>query len=518
MKTLYDFPTSNIWNHKAKQFTLILFLISLSINAQLTQVNVQGLSNNPSKGVVYGDYLYFTRYTADKISRIDLTQTNPTLEDIFSDISLPYGLVLDGDELYIKSAHPALAVFKADLSISNPSATLFYQGEYQPNGVDPSNMVIIDDDLYLARYATNEIVKINTTDQNPQETVVVSGLDRPRDMELIGNYLYISERDAGKISRININDANPVTVDVVTGLDTPNGMALRNNYLYVTDADARKIHRLDITESSIISEEYIDTPSILASEVLFYNDTMYIINFNGHGGIYKYEDSALTPDTCEIGFTNNLYISFPQVYGQSFMTECGGILDYVELKVHPTSGDRTVPANTLHVYEGSTVSGTPIYSESFGAFTVPSGQTSARIDITGNFSVLSNEQYTFTVDVGNLIVEGANGDAYPVGQAFADGISYSTTDFGFGVGIVENTLSAENLTTTDIKLHPNPASEFISLTGNTNLSDYVIYDILGKAIKKGTYLTKEPISIQNLERGMYFLKFDNHETLKFLKN
>ncbi|AUC75895.1 T9SS type A sorting domain-containing protein [Olleya sp. Bg11-27] len=68
-----------------------------------------------------------------------------------------------------------------------------------------------------------------------------------------------------------------------------------------------------------------------------------------------------------------------------------------------------------------------------------------------------------------------------------------------------------------IQLYPNPSNTFIQLSGLTVKKNYIIFNILGAKVKSGTISNHEKIDIRNIKNGMYFLKFDNGNTLKFIK-
>lgn len=69
----------------------------------------------------------------------------------------------------------------------------------------------------------------------------------------------------------------------------------------------------------------------------------------------------------------------------------------------------------------------------------------------------------------------------------------------------------------NIKLYPNPSSELIQVSGLKGNENYKIYNILGAEIKNGTISNNEQIDIRNFTNGLYFLKFDNGNSIKFIK-
>lgn len=124
---------------------------------------VSGLSA-PSGLLVHEDYLYVIQNTGNKISKIDLTVTNPTPIDVVTNLDLPaLGMVLYENELYF-SEHGANKISKIDITSPNPVATEVVSGL---NG--PSDLLVIDDFLYIVEYDGNKISKfdLKATLSNP---------------------------------------------------------------------------------------------------------------------------------------------------------------------------------------------------------------------------------------------------------------------------------------------------------------------------------------------------------------
>lgn len=80
------------------------------------------------------------------------------------------------------------------------------------------------------------------------------------------------------------------------------------------------------------------------------------------------------------------------------------------------------------------------------------------------------------------------------------------------------TLSIEdNILKPRIQLYPNPANDYFQLSNLTAAEGYTIYNMLGAKIKSSNISINEKIDIQNLTNGIYFLKLDNGNALKFIK-
>jgi len=68
-----------------------------------------------------------------------------------------------------------------------------------------------------------------------------------------------------------------------------------------------------------------------------------------------------------------------------------------------------------------------------------------------------------------------------------------------------------------VKLYPNPSNDYIQILGFTGNEKYAIYNVLGAKIKNGNISNNEQIDIRDFTNGLYFLKFENGNTIKFLK-
>lgn len=80
-----------------------------------------------------------------------------------------------------------------------------------------------------------------------------------------------------------------------------------------------------------------------------------------------------------------------------------------------------------------------------------------------------------------------------------------------------NTLFIENFQFDIIKIYPNPASNVIKITGLKETNNFSIYNVLGSKLNSGIISANENINIENLTNGLYFLKFENGNTIKFIK-
>lgn len=110
---------------------------------------------------------------------------------------------------------------------------------------------------------------------------------------------------------------------------------------------------------------------------------------------------------------------------------------------------------------------------------------------------------------------------------------YFTKDVGFDVTGVEfnyerqlvtkgstvtrdNSLAANDINKKNINVYPNPAKSFIKIFGLQKSTDYEIFSIDGKFIRRGIYDPDSEINISTLVKGTYILKFNN-QSVKIIK-
>lgn len=100
--------------------------------------------------------------------------------------------------------------------------------------------------------------------------------------------------------------------------------------------------------------------------------------------------------------------------------------------------------------------------------------------------------------------------------------SYAINATGTSYG---NTSSVDTSTLSNIKIdlkariktYPNPSTNFISLSGIAESKNYVIYNMQGKEMSRGTISNENKIDVRFLANGLYLLKLENLEMVKFIK-
>ena len=79
-------------------------------------------------------------------------------------------------------------------------------------------------------------------------------------------------------------------------------------------------------------------------------------------------------------------------------------------------------------------------------------------------------------------------------------------------------LSTEVFNTSSLKLYPNPVVNVLNIDNNLTNQPYNIIDTLGKVILKGKLNEgNNSINVEQLSKGIYYLKTPNNKASKFIK-
>lgn len=68
-----------------------------------------------------------------------------------------------------------------------------------------------------------------------------------------------------------------------------------------------------------------------------------------------------------------------------------------------------------------------------------------------------------------------------------------------------------------IKTYPNPSTSYISLAGLMETKNYIIYNMTGKELVRGSISYNNKIDVRFLDNGLYLLKLEDFEIIKFIK-
>jgi hypothetical protein len=344
-------------------------------------------------------------------------------------------------------------------------------------------------------YFVTIIIYLFCINLNSQTTEVVKELEIPFGIAFKGNELYIAQYNTGKISKIDISIANPTLTDIVTGLDHPFGIAFNGNDLYIAEVVGKKISKVNVTA----------TVPIL-TDVITGLDFVYGLAFKGD----------------ELYFSERSLNKISKINITTSQTNVSTVSNGLNGPIRMMFND-----NDLYFseYDGNSV------SKIDTNLTLPiSADLIVELDVPGDIVFNGNELYIssetgniYKIDITEMPV---NINTVVSGLTAPSGLRFNGNDLYISDIDLNNiskyslpTLSTNELFAKEkIILFPNPASNFIQFSGIIKLEKYIIYDNLGRKVIKGIISDDEKIDIKALTNGIYFLKLNNGNKIKFIKS
>ncbi|MEW5676197.1 SBBP repeat-containing protein [Flavobacterium enshiense] len=112
------------------------------------------------------------------------------------------------------------------------------------------------------------------------------------------------------------------------------------------------------------------------------------------------------------------------------------------------------------------------------------------------------------------------GTVGPQCAPFDDIDAYSNTAYNFISKLNSSQLNIDTFTDKKLNICQNPVNEKICISNNINLNqkNYIIFDCLGKIISSSEFeRNTNDIDVKNLPSGIYFLRIEDYEAIKFIK-
>ncbi|MBL0012645.1 MAG: T9SS type A sorting domain-containing protein [Flavobacterium sp.] len=201
-------------------------------------------------------------------------------------------------------------------------------------------------------------------------------------------------------------------------------------------------------------------------------------------------------------------------WGNAFRASCSGRIEYVQLYA---CNSGTVAAGTLKIYNGAGVTGTPVYTQSYPAFSV-TADGPLRVDLTGDFEVVSGNQYTFVLYVSGVnIYYYPSFSIYPGGGSWQNGAGSYKHNFKVGIlGILAN----ETFDVVESAIFPNPTNGNFSIQLDQSKDITVeVFDVLGKKVFSTAYQNQLvcDVNLDHASKGLYFVKINDGRKIESQK-
>lgn len=495
----------------------------------------------------HGDMLYVSESDAtngDIISRIDLTTDPPSIEEVYqtgSSALTPISFL--GDYIYFihDTSDNQIQLLRLDVTAPTSTAEIVLA----PLSNSALDIAFHGNDLYLSPGGNdnNNIIRTNVTLESPMIETFSLSTTSTKNIVFQGNSLYYSTSNSIRMVQevaSELVDGELESRDFISeGLDNPQGLAIHNNHLYIADINLDEIiiHELPAPPPPVQiwdGQDLVFTKATGADWTQEANqdritDNIWLTRQNNRP-IYNYKwwqdtfnTDASGPDISFDFFGNGENSGSPT---QTF-TATGGtkglrwaILDNTGATTDNWGGFSMYGTlgSSEHFYSFANVSQMVQALESDSETTVNSVVDNFTINITTNSEVNTN---TSTGAPINLIGK-------KLGVWIEDENIYFTLTLNSwqaeGNGGVSYTRSTDGSLSTDkpetssqIILAPNPVQDRMYVYGLDKPSTYRIYNLLGIEVSQGWLSDGGAVEVAPLPKGLYFLKLQNGNAIKFVK-
>ena len=352
-----------------KTITLILLMLSIVVKAQITpEIFNENINTNdifPQSIEYYNGEIIIPDLDNDRILKTSATVINAPVTVLVSNTKFVTGIKVIGSELFffqaITTNDPSTntgKLSKINLSQSNPTVIDIMSGLNIPSAIDGNTSEIYfseiigtfpDNDFDNFIYSHHQISKINLVG-TPTKTVLFQNRDFVDDLKLNSNDLYWSEyfenSNEGKIFKYTITNPTPTVIDFYTFNN--NEYAIRflihnNKMYYPTDTGTDIIKVIDLSQNPLISTQFSNTfnynasfanpnAMIVHNNEMFVSTSFYIDNNNQKEMLYKLDISNLLNES----FIENK----PTFYPNPTTSQINFSEEISELEVYDVTGKK----------------------------------------------------------------------------------------------------------------------------------------------------------------------------------
>lgn len=267
-----------------KRITLLVFLFSACLNAQITDVISSGL-NNVSDLYFAGNKLYIADYGANKIFEANVASQNITLNEVLT-YNSPLAINILSNSIYICGTSTN-TIEKYNLNNINNSSTEAF-------GVNNGSQLIINNNTIYVSQRDSHLISKKDLSSAPANVSTVITATRPNDLYLMGNTMYVAEGDNASVSTFSINDSNPSLTTVISNIGSaPQAITIASNHLYIAVNNPNKIYRISLSDSNPTLQEIVTLDHNIAA-LAFRGNDLYIAQVNK---VSKFNLNTLSSNT-----------------------------------------------------------------------------------------------------------------------------------------------------------------------------------------------------------------------------
>ena len=244
----------------------------------ITQI-ISNVGNIPFGLVIQNNYLYASLREVNKIIRIDLNQATLSATDFVTNIPGTFvnDIEIYQNHLYFLATSSENMVARVNLSQSNPTIETVID-----NIPNPTGLALYQNKLLIATPVDNLVGMINLDDPSPVFETLVT-VDDPWDLSIQNNMLYISQQGPDTISFFDLSGlsvSNDLSIAPIEIYPNPTSDLIKISNL----TESVKYSITDVTGKTILSNTLELDGSI---DVRSLSQGMYILRLDGYSNSYK---------------------------------------------------------------------------------------------------------------------------------------------------------------------------------------------------------------------------------------
>ena len=266
---------------------------------------IEGINiNNPYGIALNNNNLYVSQYSNNSVVVYNIT-TGKINTVINTGLVNPAGMVCDKyNNLYITNqSNGTVAKYNPDTVINYN----FITGLIGPSGITIDS----NNNLYISNILGTTIGKYNSSNGSVINANYIVGLSGPAELGFDeNNNLYVANyfgTTVGKYNCDNNDIGTTINANFITGLSSPVGLSIDNDNdnLYVGNNGNNTVGQYNINTGQAINNSII-TGLNYSLAILFYNNYLYVANFNGNS-LDKYYIKPPPPSPILNNGSNQLY-------------------------------------------------------------------------------------------------------------------------------------------------------------------------------------------------------------------
>ncbi|WP_412476227.1 T9SS type A sorting domain-containing protein [Flavobacterium sp. TBRC 19031] len=321
---------------------VVIFLHSSYLLSQNNQpiVVASGLPQGVTSFDFHNQDIYFTITNNQHIiGKVNSSNNNQMYEVINNNVYTPFGLTVNQDILYFSEVIPE-RISRINLNQTNLQTESLIVG-FEGNG--PKNLKVYDNNLYFSQFIMN-INKVPLNNFNAQPQLVTTWLPHQFDFIKEGNFLYTTtfgNEMFSAVVKIDLTQPLGSQPEIIVEILEPVSLAKIGQYLFVSTND-HKIYRVNLNQLNLEPELFYqpnDEVSYLGGNIKAHNNELY----------FSYNEADFTTETISgkiMKFTENQLNNPDANFNIPVSLYPNPSSDYIEVR---TNNEITI--NSIEVYD-----------------------------------------------------------------------------------------------------------------------------------------------------------------------